>query len=240
MKRILKGVLYLGSLWLLLPGCMDDFEPSLIEEPRILALRAEVITDGDDAEAYRLEALAHDVSDLQWRVCTSPWVPTESGVECTSQAYPLPSTDDPSVLEFNLADYPIPEEYRAYITSLYFLAESGQGDVPPAVLALDINEGPNNPPLEGVSVNGDTAEAWAADGTEAQSIEIQPTWGDDDATEEVTTAFFTTSGAFEPWRVVGSGPSTLALEELEEPVTIYVISRFLGEGTSWRRLELQP
>ena len=65
MKRILKGVLYLGSLWLLLPGCMDDFEPSLIEEPRILALRAEVITDGDDAEAYRLEALRRE-AEADW------------------------------------------------------------------------------------------------------------------------------------------------------------------------------
>lgn len=237
MKRIGSNTV-LWLLTLLLLGCMDGFEPSLIETPRILALRAEP-TDGEpDDEAFTLEALTHQVEALTWTACVVPWVPTEIGVECPALSFELPSDNGPLSASLRLSSYPIPDEYETFLTALYVLAESPTTDVPPAVLRVDLGSPPNNPPLVGVSLDGQSPTDW--ENNDEDTVEVAPIWGDDSSGEGTTTSFFTSRGAFSPWRVLDGGPSSLSLEDGEGSTILYVITRYLGEGTSWVRLELGP
>jgi len=223
---------------LFLQGCMDGFEPSLVETPRILALRAAPIPGEPDGEAFSLEALTHQVEALNWTACVVPWAPTESGVECPALSFELPTGDGPLSASLTLSAYPIPEEYETFLTALYVLAESPTADVPPAVLRVDLGSPPNNPPLMGLSLDGQSPGDWASE--DKETVEVTPIWGDDSNGEGTTTSFFTSRGAFSPWRVLDGGPSSLRLDTGDEPTTVYVITRYLGEGTSWSRLELEP
>jgi hypothetical protein len=223
---------------MLLQGCMDGFEPSLLESPRVLALRASPVTDDATGQSYRLQALAHGVDDLEWTACLSPWIPTETGVECPSITLDLSRGDAPLSASLELSTYPIPDPYRELLTTVYVLAEPKDPDVPPAVLTVDLISGPSNPPLDGITLDGANAANWSPgdDGT----VEVTPVWSGELGGAGTTTSFYTTRGAFNPWRVLDGGPSVLTLEDGDGPTILYVVTRYLGEGTSWIRLEVNP
>lgn len=226
-KLLIGLVVILGA-----QACTEGFEPSLLEEPKILALRAIKVEGGGDA--YTLEALTKGVDSLAYTVCGTPWLPTENGLECPHQTVPVPAGDTPLSGNLNLDGIPIPEG----LSVLYIRADAQDPSVLPAILNLNLTDGPRNPPLEGLLLDGSSPADWKINAE--KTVEVQPVWAEGEDGTETTTAFFTTAGAFSPWRTRDGAASTLTLEAFDEPLTIYVISRYLGEGTTWVELEVTP
>ena len=234
MNRINITAPLLGALLTLSAGCTMDFEPSLVEEGTILALRAtqEVEPDGP----IQIEALTVGVESLSWSVCGAPWTGTQTGLECITPSWNLAADEATSSATLDLDQSPIPAEYKDLLESLWVRAEGDSDDVVPAVLTVSLTQAPNNPELVGVLLDGVAPGDWT--GSNGVEIEVTPVWTGDAASEGATTSFYTTAGAFDPWRITDSGTTVLTLEGTETTLTVYVIARFLGEGATWTQVEV--
>jgi hypothetical protein len=234
MNRINITAPLLAALLTLSAGCSMDFEPSLVEEGTILALRAtqEVEPDGP----IEVEALTVGVDDLSWTVCGAPWTGTQDGLECMTPSWPLEPNNAGTGATLDLDTTPIPAEYKDLLESLWVQAAGDDEAVVPAVLTVSLTQAPNNPGLVGVLLDGVAPEDWASSGE--VEIEVTPVWADETASEGATTSFYTTAGAFDPWRVSEAGTTLLTLEGTETTLTLYVIARFLGEGATWTQVEV--
>ena len=223
------------ALVVMLQGCNDGFEPSRLEKPSILALRAVQDPSVDSGRKYKLEALTHEVGGLTWTVCPAPWIPTESGVVCPVPEFStiLPTGDDSSSATLDLTGLPVDDG-----TPVYIRADAEDTTVVPAVMSVVIGATPRNPSVEGLAFGGTAAEDWTA-ATDA-AVEVSLRWSDAAASDGATTAFFTTAGKFKPWRVVGDGVTELDFQGAEAPIKIYAITRYLGEGTTWSSFEVSP
>jgi hypothetical protein len=223
-----------GLLLALSAGCSMDFEPSLVEQGTILALRAtqEVEPDGP----IEVEALTVGVESLSWSVCGAPWTGSEDGLECMTPSWNLEADSTGTGTTLDVGASPIPAEYKELLESLWVRADGDDEAVVPAVLAVSLTQAPNNPELIGVLLDGVAPEDWT--GASGAEIEVTPVWADDTASEGATTSFYTTAGAFDPWRITDSGTTVLTLEGTETTLTLYVIARFLGEGATWTQVEV--
>lgn len=234
MMRLSLTAPLLGALMILSAGCSMDFEPSLVEEGTILALRA--TQDEANDQQFELEALTVGVDALTWTACGAPWVGTENGLECVTPTWTLTPSESEQKATLDLGAVPIPDEYKDLLESVYVLVDGDGDEVVPAVLAVSLTAAPNNPELVGVLLDGVAPDEWA--GTNETEIEVAPVWSSDEASEGTTTSFYTTAGAMDPWRITEDGSTTLTLEGEETNLTLYVISRFLGEGATWTKVEV--
>ena len=227
----LAALMQLGVL----QGCNDGFEPSRLEKPAILALRATQDPEAESGRKYLLEALTHEVDTLTWTVCPAPWIPTEEGVICPVPdfAQTLPASDDTKSAEFDLTGIPIDDG-----TPIYIRADADDESVVPAVMSVVLGATPRNPDIDGFSINGQPLSDWSP--ATDSIIEVALKWKDASDAEGATTAFFTTAGKFKPWRVVGNGSTELDFHGAPGSVKVYAITRYLGEGTSWASFEVVP
>jgi len=227
-----------APLWLVLlalgAGCTMDFEPSLVEPGTILALRA-TQEDAPDGP-LQIEALTVGVDEVSWSVCGAPWTGSETGLECMTPSWSLETNQESLSATIDLAESPIPPEYEEFIESLWIRVDGADEEVVPAVLTVSLTQPPNNPELIGVLLDGVDPIDWA--GPSGEEIEVTPVWATDSASEGATTSFYTTAGAFDPWRVTDDGTTMLLLEGTETTVTLYVIARFLGQGATWTTVEV--
>ncbi len=220
-----------------------DFEPSLLEKPTILALRATQDSVGESDKKYILEAVSHEVSTLKWTMCPAPWIPAEEGVICPvplpEQFATLPADEDTmkATLDINALNAlsPVPIEDG---TPIYIRADADDASVVPAVMSVVVGATPRNPKIDGWLLDGVEPAEWSK--TTEGSVEVSLQWANEADAEGATTAFFTTAGKFKPWRIVGNGSSKLDFQGVEGPIQIFAITRYLGEGTSWVTLEVVP
>jgi hypothetical protein len=218
-----------------LQGCNDGFEPSLLERPSILALRATQDPAAESGRLYHLEALTHEVASIEWTVCPAPWIPTVDGVICPVPdfAVSLPPGEEAFTATLDLTGIPLDDG-----TPLYIRADADDESVVPAIMSIVLGGTPRNPALNGLLMDGVSSDTWVR--TDEGSVELSLEWGDADAAEGATTAFFTTGGKFKPWRTTDGGASVLDFQGVEDTITVYAISRYLGEGTSWFKVEVSP
>jgi hypothetical protein len=216
---------------------MEGLSPSQITEPRVLALRVTTTTiaASSTAAAYLVEALTHEVEELKYSVCVSPWVPTETGVECTSLDFPLPPGPTALSTFIDIAAYPIPDEYLQTIKELYVRADDENETITPTIFKLDLQSAPENPAIKAIKIANESPEDWI------------PSIGDHEVTLEyeegfdssgIISSFYTTTGSFGPWRSFDGDPSTLTLDAVDGPINLYVISRVQGKGSSWIQAEI--
>jgi hypothetical protein len=218
-----------------LQGCNDGFEPSLLEKPSILALRATQDPDVESGRIYHLEALTHDVSSVEWTVCPAPWIPTVDGVICPVPdfTFSLPPGGEAFTATLDLTGVPVADG-----TPLYIRADADDDSVVPAIMSVVLGTTPRNPSLSGLLIDGVSSDTWTR--AEEGSVELSLEWTHADEAEGATTAFFTTGGKFKPWRTTDGGSSVLDFQGVEDSITVYAISRYLGEGTSWVTVEVTP
>ena len=219
-------------------ACMEGAGPSLLTGPKILAMRVQTATTSTSSTstAYIIDAVTHDVGELSYKVCVSPWIPDENGVNCSSIEFPLPSGPLADSTLIDLDAYPIPDDYRARLETLYVRADDANESVVPAIFELELEGQIDNPELESISINGEPAENWTPSiGEHTVSLNFRDGYDP----KETITSFFTTDGSFSPWRSFDGLPSTLTIETETTNLKIYVITRKAGAGASWVTKEVQ-
>jgi len=216
---------------------MEGLSPSQLTEPRVLAIRVTTTTTAGSstASAYLIDALTHEVDDLKYSVCVTPWLPTETGVDCSSLAYPLPPGPTGNSTLLDLGAFRIPDEYRDQIKELYVRADDENETITPAIFRLDLQTAPQNPALKAIKIGQESPENWVPSiGDHEISLEYKEGFD----TSGIITSFFTTTGSFGPWRSFDGAPSNLTLDAVDGPINLYVISRVLGKGSSWIQVEI--
>ena len=213
-----------------------DYEPSLVEDSRILAMRASYA--GEENTDLIIDTLAYGVENLILTICAAPWLPTEDGIECLTPTWDLP-TDENLSATIDTSAVLIPPELLAYTQSLYIKASSDNPVVVPTILEVSLIAPPDNPNLIGVELDGQSVDEWT--GPQGESVEVTPKWENTGDETGTSISFYTTSGRFSPWRVQDGGPSSWTPDQgSTEPALIYVIARKLGSGTTWKVMETTP
>jgi len=219
-------------------ACMEGAGPSLLTGPKILAMRVQTSSTSTStaASAYLIDAVSHDIAEINYKICVSPWLPDEQGVSCSSLEFPLPAGPIPNSTLIDLDAYSIPDDYRARLETLYIRADDVSGNVVPAIFELELDGQIDNPELESISINNEPVEDWSPSvGEHTVSLNFRDGY---DPTGTITS-FFTTEGSFSPWRSFDGLSSTLTIETVTNELKIYVITRRPGEGVSWFTKEVQ-
>ena len=257
--------LALTLIWALCAGaCDDDMEsPSTLDGAQILALQMSprYLTPG---APHTLTALGHDLDDaaLEWSLCLLPWIPTEAGVICAAETVagiPDPFNTAISLGTGNpLSDEDIIERsglpistdactsddecvygscvdgacfYTLWLRAIDTRPEgalmatlqvtTGEATPHPSITALE-TEGAPLP--ESLAVNEELLITATADDPNGQGGQV--------------ISFFTSGGAFDPWRARvredgKTAPTTFTAPEEAGEVTFTVIVRDPGGGVSW-------
>ena len=219
-------------------ACMEGAGPSLLTSPKILAMRVQTssTSTSSTSSAYLIDAVGHDIGEITYKICVSPWIPDEQGVNCSSLEFPLPPGPVPDSTFIDLDAYSIPDDYRARLETLYIRADDTSGNVVPAIFELELNGQIDNPELESISINNEPAENWSPSvGEHTVSLNFRDGY---DPTGTITS-FFTTEGSFSPWRSFDGLSSKLTIETQPAELKIFVITRRPGEGVSWVTKEAQ-
>lgn len=222
----------------MLQACDEEYEPSLIDDPQILALRATAEEGNELGGPYTLQALTYQVDDLKWQVCGAPWQPSTEGVQCPTPVWDLPEGNEPLSATLDLDIVSLPPDIKDAIEVLYVRADSTNKDAVPAILRVYIKEAVNNPPMTSLTLDGNAPDDWTIN--EDKKVEVKPVWEEGKDGIDTTTTYFTSSGGFDPWRTLDGKESTLTLDSFDAPVSIYVISRLEDKGTTWSQVELAP
>jgi len=222
----------------MLQACDKEYEPSLLDDPQILALRATAEEGNELGGPYTVHALTHNIDSLTWKACGAPWLPTADGVECPTPVWELPQGDTPLSARMNLDDTPIPDDIKSAIEVLYVRADAPSAEVVPAVLRVYFKTAINNPPMNGLTLDGVAPGDWAINAD--KTVEVAPQWSDGFDGKDTVTTYFTSSGAFDPWRTLDGKDSTLSLDSFDAAVQVYVITRLEDKGTTWSQVELAP
>jgi hypothetical protein len=210
-STLLAGVLLLTSV---LSGCMDPpVEPSLLDGPRVLAIRAQIDAD---QQRLSLDALTWNSTTHTWRVCPTPWLPAPDP-RCSSQ-----ESESPGAGRSIEIDLPTSSVWLRLDVS----ADSSETGVP-AVMQLDPTVDPASLQLIGIT-------AQSTDG----GFTLGPSGG---APESGVVTWFTTRGRVVPWRTLGDATATLEFgdEDLAQPVQVFAVLRDQG-AVVWATVELQP
>ncbi|MFT7620908.1 MAG: hypothetical protein ACI9WU_000068 [Myxococcota bacterium] len=195
-------------------GCMDPpVEPSLLDGPRVLAVRAQI---DDDQQRLSLDALTWNATTHTWRTCPTPWLPAPDP-RCSSAEGESPG--EGASIETELPS-------SSVWLRLDVSAAPGETGVP-AVIQIDPTV-----ELAPLQLDGITAEPTAGGFTLGPSGEAPPSG---------VVTWFTTRGRVVPWRTLGGATATLELgdEDLAEPVQVFAVLRDLG-AVVWATVELQP
>lgn len=233
----------MAALCLTSTACGDGpVEPSLLEQPRVLAVRVEggALKPGEDAT---VEALLFGVNpdSLAWRLCLGPWIPPNPDIgyddlTCSFGETPL-GGDNPLTV-------PVPNEIEQL--GGVWLALDGDGDTPAAtpILTTIFSVGTAGP---AVQANHFVASAQNAEGASIG----EPTTvvaGTDLSINAVLDAshdpravvnWYTTGGLFEPFRTFGTDVSVLTAPETAGEITIYAVLRNPDNGVAWYMTTVQ-
>ena len=213
-----------------------DYEPSLVDDSRILAVRSQI--DDEDNQRVDIETLAVGLETVTMTVCAAPWLPTEEGIECLTPMWDL-LTDETLTATLDMSEVILPPELLAFTQSVYVKVATENTDVVPAILEICLTTPPDNPNLTGVLLNGVAPSEWTA--SETESIEVETMWENPGDETDTSISFYTSSGSFSPWRINDGGSSTWTPNsEDSDPQTIFVIARKLGLGATWTTVELNP
>lgn len=196
----------------------DDMgpEPSLLDEPRVLAIRGEA--NGTD---IRVEALTWQTPALTWTGCTSPWLPDKTPL-CPSQTVDH-GAGNPVIIT------PTSDTDRLYLRL--------DGGAVTAVTTLSTDPLPEHPDTPVVEADGAPLSSTVAAGAQL-SVRTLVTIAGQPITEESVTTWFVSAGRVEPWRSLGSATSTFEVPSEPGPVTLIAVVRTESGGVAWVQSEL--
>lgn len=213
---------------LALTACGDmPVEPSLLEGPRILAIKATPRTLMPGGE-HQLELLAHDVpaDALSWRACPAPWVPEGADLVCPTSA----STTGLDLGSGTTLTMAAPEDVDAW----WLLVDAGELTTP-AVLELSTGEAADHPSIDGIEAVGADGLSVPAGGT----LDLRAVMSNRLGRGKLLTSFFTQAGLFEPWRTFDGAPTTFEAPEEPGAVEILVVIRDESAGVDWRAATIE-
>lgn len=198
-------------------GCGDmGAEPSLLDEPRVLALQATpraIPTSG----TVVLDALVHAGAGLTWSACAAPWQPSVP-LKCATGAIPLG------------VGAPITVAFPADLDTVYVQLAVDGGT--PAVLRLTRSDDVSaNPAVTALRVEDDSP----LPGTlgVSKTLLVEAVAENPDGSELVTT-YFTTGGKVDPWHTLALGAATWTAPAEPGPVTLTAVVRDANGGVGWR------
>ena len=246
-------------------ACDDDMEsPSTLSDPQILAvqLTPRTLSPG---EPQTLTALGHDLEDaaLEWSACLLPWVPAEDGVYCAAEGIdeipapwnaaftlgtgnPLTDLDLIEITSMPIVQSPCDADEdclfgtcveSACVYALWLRVTDSREDGA-LTTTLQITTGDAVPHPTITALETDIADE-ALPGTIAAGAELVVTPRFDDPYGEggQVVSYFTTGGAFAPWRTRAedgvAAPSTLTAPAEAGEITLTVIIRDPGGGVGW-------
>jgi len=218
--RLVPALLALATL----AAACDDMatEPSMLDAPRLLALRATPPNLASGGEVV-LEALTWDIADVRWEACATAWAPT-SPLSCPTGALALGAGNPLTVA--------LPEG----ATALWIKAEAVEApEVLPAIVALSSDGPTENPTLAGL-VDADGAPLGAvAPGAEValHAVLGAPTAVPDGADPRRVVSYFTSAGAFDPFRAFDEGLTTFLAPDAPATAEVRVVVRDAAGGTGW-------
>ena len=199
----------------LVVACDDGgIEPSMLSEPRILAVRATPRHRVEGAPVT-LTALTHGAGDRTWSSCPRPWLPAEP-LACPEGATTL-AVGPTATLLAGTSD------------PVYVRLDAG-GVAFPAVLAVTPGDPAPHPEVTAIALDGDPAATEVRAGAR---VRVTPTVGGT-LRGDVVTSFFTTAGRFDPWRTVGGAASTWEVPATPGPAEIWLVVRDDDGGVGWR------
>lgn len=216
---MLPRTLFAWAGLLLAVAACDDMgaEPSMLDAPRFLAIRA---TPGALAPGgeLTLEALGWQVDAVTWAACATAWAPTDppscpTGELALGTGNPLtvaaPADLDPLWVRATAA---APEGVLPIVRALGSDARADN----PEVLALDDGDGP-------------LPAAVATGAEQTVRARLSAPVGDD----ERVVSYYTSAGSFTPFRLYGEGPTTLTAPDAAAEATIIAVVRDAVGGTGW-------
>ena len=228
--RRTSGLACLTLALLCLVGCdeMTD-DPSLLEGPRILAVKMEprILTPGVE---HTLTALTHDLGAVTWNACITPFIP-DADLTC-----PVPIPNDPLQAVEPTLSLPLFIPEGIPVTDLWLKLSSSDTAVLPGVFRIGQATGDENPSVTAVSDPDGNPITTLQVGS---STSITPTVLDPLETNRLTISYFTTHGSFASHRTLDGNPSVF--EAPAEPATVEwtIIVRDGEEGVGWGRFQVE-
>ena len=206
-----------------LAGC-DDMatEPSMLDAPRFLAVRATPPALAPAADVT-LEALTWEIDTVRWDACPTPWAPT-SPLSCAAGAVPL-GVGNP--ITFTPPDG---------LAQLWIKAEAdGAPDVLPMIATLATDGPAANPTILGVAPAEGALPAAVAPGA---TLPLRALLGPatpvpDGADPRRVVSFYTSAGAFDPYRTFDDGETALLAPDAPTTAELRVVVRDAAGGTGW-------
>ncbi len=210
-----------GRLWVylvlagvLLAGCDDGpAEPSLLDAPRVLAIRGEpaALVEGED---ITIEAIGFELGAIEWDACPAPFVP---GFPATCPIAPIPvGSGNPVTVQVpaGVSEVWVRATVEGALTTIRRFGSEGPA-TNPEIAALVDDDGAPLPTL--------------APGAE------QPVRADlvgEAGDERRVVTFYSTLGGFDPFRRFEEESSLLLIPEDAEPgeVTLIAIVRDADGG----------
>lgn len=200
-------------------------DPSLLDGPRVLAIRASPRVIPDAGGLVTLEVLAYSATTASWQGCETPWQPADEGATLVCRSGPLLlGTGNPLTVTL-----------PASIDTLYVRVDAGEAL--PAVLRLTAGEDDRPNPEVTAIRKADDGELPAALVAEEQltlkAVATNPAGGD------LVTTFYTTGGGVDPWRAVAPDGATLTAPTDPGAFDVIAVVRDTAGGVGWRRETLQ-
>jgi hypothetical protein len=254
---LLGGVL---ALALCAGACGDDMEsPSTLVDPQLLAIQM-TPRNLSPGEPHQLVALGHDLdaAALDWSVCVLPWLPEEAGVRCAAEdiaelpapynaaielgsGNPLTGIDTLPILETPCEgndDCLFGTCADGSCAANLWLRVTDTRDKGALTTTLQVTSGAAaaHPTISRLETD---AAGEALPDTLAASAElvVTPTFDDPNGAGGQVVSYFTTGGAFDPWRTRAedgeAAPSTLTAPEEAGEITLTIIVRDPGGGVGW-------
>lgn len=215
-------ILLLAAGWAATACQSDGSRPSLLDAPRVLAVRMEPVALPSGATGT-VEVLAHDVTGVVWQGCATPWT-AQAEPACRTGAWPLGTGAKLTV--------PVP----AGLTTLHLRvdAHGPSGQAQPAIARWSAQAAGSNPEVL-VAAVAPTVGLLAAPVSGQLAMRGSTPGG---ASASATHTWFATAGEFLPWRTRGESATTWSAPTVAGPVTLVCVSRDGLGGVGWHQWSL--
>lgn len=200
----------------------DDSRPSLLDTPRVLAVRTDPVALPAGGVGV-VEVLAHDATQVQWRGCATPWT-ADADPACRTGAWPLGAGASVNVA--------VP----AGLGTLYLRIDANgpNGPAPPAVARWSAFASGTNHPVQVTAVEtGQLLDAASAGGRLVLRAASATA-----ANVEQTRTWYATAGDFLPWRTRGATPTTWSAPAQAGKAVLVCVSRDGLGGVGWSKWDL--